>query len=77
MVMDRSIASKILNVVISLDKELGNLDLTIRDVEDEVEKKCLGKKLVEVICLLDQSFILPILKKYPDLDPDKNEPVAL
>lgn len=74
--MEKSVAVKILNAALSIDKELGNLDMAIRGVEDIEEKKALGKKMVDVICLLDQNFITPILKIHPDLDPGKNTPSA-
>ena len=68
--MDRLTASSIIEIVLRIGDELNKIDQLVRDITNEDERKALLTSLANVIIEFDASLIRPIVRKYPDLDPD-------
>lgn len=69
--MDRTIASRILAGALALDKAYGDLDTAVSGIPDETERQVYAKRLGEIIGKVNDTFIRPIVRQYPDLDPEK------
>jgi hypothetical protein len=69
--MDRALAEKLLSATTSLDLPLGEIDAAISALTDPVEKRAWALKLGEVFQLLNDEFIRPLVREFPDLDPDR------
>ena len=68
--LERSDAEKLLRVALSLDAQFGALDAAVSRIPNEVERKALAKELGALVGKLNDAFIRPIVRPYPDLDPD-------
>ena len=68
--MDKAPAEHVLLAALSLDDALGALDIAISGVPDAKERKALAKQLGDIIGRVNEAFIRPIVKQYPDLDPE-------
>ena len=67
--MDRTAAQHLISAVLALDIPLGDLDLAVSDIPDWQERKAFVEALGDVFRLLNEGFILPISREYPDLAP--------
>ena len=68
--MKKDLAALIVDAVISLDGQIGELDTLISRIDQEEERKRYGKALGDVMGLMFD-FLLPIEREYPELNPDK------
>ncbi len=71
--MDKAFARNLLAAALSLDDALGRVDSLISGLDDEVEKRNLAVKLGEIMRMINEYFIVPTIKIYPDLDPETTE----
>ncbi len=69
--MEKSLASRIIEGVRSMDEQFNALYELIEEITDEVEKKTVRKHLAEVSGILHGNIEIPIFRQYPDLNPDK------
>jgi hypothetical protein len=69
--MERTEARSILRAVESLGGELNKIDGLIRDLPDGSERKALLQALGGVMGTLVTDIVHPIVRQYPELDPDK------
>ena len=69
--MDRPVAEKIIELVKLSDKTLHQLHLAIDEIGDVDEKKKLRRAWAVVIGEIYKGILVPVLRQYPDLDPDK------
>ena len=68
--MKKDLAALIVDAVVSLDGQIGELDTLISRIDEEEERKRYGKALGDVMGLMFD-FLLPIEREYPELNPDK------
>lgn len=70
-IMDKKLASEIINSAMELGAVCNKIEPLLRRITEDDERKeflrCLGKIMGDV----NINMILPIIKKYPELDPDK------
>jgi hypothetical protein len=55
---------------VAFDKALGELDTVVSEIPYEGERKKFAKALGEIILQINNSFIRPVVRQYPKLDPD-------
>jgi hypothetical protein len=67
--MDFLTANQIYHLAISLDKPLGLIDDFVSEMAEE-EKQVWIKRLAEVIRVINDQIIDPILRQHPSLDQD-------
>jgi hypothetical protein len=67
--MNRATAQRLISAALALDAPLGEIDLAISEISDEHERKAFAQALGDVFRLLNEGFILPISREYPDLAP--------
>ena len=69
--MEKSSASEVIEAVLRLDQQLNEIDAQLRGLPDDAERKTLLRALGTVIAELDSGLIRPLVRQYPDLDPDR------
>lgn len=67
MQMEKQIAKRLIDAVLALDPLLGEIDLAISEVSDETEQRALADRLAEIFKQLNDGFIIPVGREYPDL----------
>lgn len=68
--MKKDLAALIVDAVVSLDGQIGELDTLICRIDEDEERRKYGKALGDVMGLMFD-FLLPIEREYPELNPDK------
>lgn len=71
--MEKTLAGIILKSVLNLGKGLNDLDPIVREVNDLDERKRLLICLGVVMSELNAGIVIPIIKQYPEMDPDAPE----
>ena len=71
--MEKALADIILKSVLNLGKALNDLDPIVREVNDLDERKRLLICLGVVMSELNAGIVIPIIKQYPEMDPDASE----
>ena len=69
--MNRNIAENLMTGISLLDSALDRNAHIIESIEDEAERKEFRLAIATVIGEVYLQLIVPIVKQYPDLDPDK------
>ena len=69
--MEKSTASKVIQSVLQLSDPLNDLDELLRTLPDDDERKALLRSLGSVMAELYIGLIRPLVRQYPDLDPDR------
>jgi hypothetical protein len=69
--MTRDDAEQLMRIYSSIGDLLNSADSIIRNISDENEKKRLLRLLGEMMADLWLKLESPIVKQFPDLDPDK------
>jgi hypothetical protein len=69
--MDKDMASRMLNAVLTLEAKLGELDVLVSQVDDEKERDEYVHALGNVIGIISRDFVRRIVRQYPELDPDR------
>jgi hypothetical protein len=69
--VDRETAQKLMVALHDLDAPLNAAAAVIETIADEAEKKALRRPLGEIMGLTFE-VMLPVIRKYRDLDPDKD-----
>lgn len=69
--MEKSSAATIIQAVLRLDDQLNDIDAQLRAIPDDSERKALLRALGTIVLDLDSSLIRPLVRQYPELDPDK------
>jgi hypothetical protein len=65
--MEKQIAKRLIDAAMALDPLLGEIDAAISQVSDEAERTALASKLGEIFRQLNEGFIIPVGREYPDL----------
>jgi hypothetical protein len=68
--LEKSTASEIVKSAAALDEMLGRLDAIVSTIPDANERKEFAKKLGDIIGIVNDSLIRPLVREFPDLDPD-------
>jgi hypothetical protein len=68
--MEKALAEVILQSVLSLSKTFNDLDPIVREIKDPEERRRLLVCLGTVMAELSTEIIFPIVKQYPEMDPD-------
>jgi hypothetical protein len=69
--MEKSSAARIVEAVLELSEQLNKVDEELRTIPDEEERKTLLRALGRIMAELDAGLIRPLVRQYPDLDPDR------
>ena len=69
--MQKETAAQILELALSLEKEVGKLDARISQLDDPKEKEELVRALGGILEILTRDFVFRIAREHPDLDPDR------
>lgn len=69
--MDKSSAAQLIRAVLDLSGRLNGIDAQLRGIENEAERKSLVGALATIMLELDSGLIRPLVRQYPDLDPDR------
>jgi hypothetical protein len=70
--MDRVVAEKLIETLRRFDEPF-NVATELTDQMTESEARAVRRGLAEILARIDD-VIRPIVRQFPDLDPDKNEP---
>lgn len=69
--MEKSAASEIIKAVLQLSDQLSVIEQQLRGLSDGIERKSLLRSLGSIMVDLDIGLIRPLVRQYPDLDPDR------
>lgn len=69
--MQKETAELVLKSVLSLEKEVGELDSQISLLVDPKEKQEFVQALGRITEILTRDFVFRIVREHPDLDPDR------
>jgi hypothetical protein len=69
--MKKDIAIQLIEKLFASDKPLNAAAEVIEKIEDEEEKKKFRRGILEIMGRMYTDLELPILRQFPDLDPDK------
>jgi len=68
--MKLSEANKLMEYLVALDEPLNRATEITMSIEDQVEAAEIRRKLAKIIISAHEAMI-PIVREYPELDPDK------
>lgn len=69
--MQKQAAAQILELALSLEKEVGKLDSRIGQLDDAKEKEEFVRALAGIMEILTRDFVFRIVREHPDLNPDR------
>jgi hypothetical protein len=69
--MQKEAAAQMLELVLSLEKEVGKLASRIGQLDDPKEKEEFVRALASIMEILTRDFVFRIVREHPDLDPDR------
>lgn len=69
--MDRKIAEQLVDVTLSLDGPLNQATALSFEIADPEEQKAVRRVIGETTGRLYTDLLIPIIRQYPDLDPEK------
>jgi hypothetical protein len=67
--MDKDMASRMLKAVLTLETNIGELDLLVSQLNDGKERDEYVHALGNVIGIISENFVRRIVRQYPELDP--------
>jgi hypothetical protein len=70
--MHRAAAESMIGKLLEVSQKLNELTEAIEQVPDLEERKRMRRPVGQLMGLLYTDLIVPIIKQYPDLDPDKS-----
>jgi hypothetical protein len=68
--MDKELATSFMRELMALAEPLNRATTLARTIENEDERKALLRPIGSVMNLVNSELIRPIIKQYPELDPD-------
>ena len=71
--MQRNLAEKLINESMRIGDHLNTISEVVSQIDDMEERRKFARPLGELMGLIYTELMLPIIKDYPDLDPDKNQ----
>lgn len=73
--MQRKVAEKIIAAVKGLDQVFGRVDIALREIEEEDERRRMLRVLMGVYADAYTYITLPVVSEFPDLNPDSEPPI--
>ena len=70
--MDREIAEQLMQCYVALDGPLNSAAIISEKIEPKEERDPVRSALARLALSIDSSLMRPIIRQYPDLDPDKD-----
>lgn len=74
--MDRSLAKQLIDLALALDAPLNTATELTDQIPDTEERKAVRRAIAEITGTAYSELILPIVRQYPDLDPERSEAQA-
>lgn len=69
--MDRPVAKQLIDLLLSLDRPLNDATELSAKIADAEERKAVRRAIGEITARAYTDLIRPIVRQYPDLDPEK------
>ena len=69
--MDRKLASILVRTYLAISEQLNIATLVVGELENESEQRVTRMSIGNILALIQRDLIVPVIQKYPDLDPDK------
>jgi hypothetical protein len=69
--MDRAVAEDLIRLAKAFDASLNAATEATARIADHGERRAIRRAIGELIVRADEDLIRPIVRHYPDLDPDK------
>jgi hypothetical protein len=69
--MEKAVAARILDAVLSVGNEIGKLDSIISELDSGREKAELVQALGNIMGILSRDVVFRIARDHPELDPDR------
>jgi len=73
--MNRKVAEQIITAMKGLDQTFGQVDIALREIEEEDERRRMLRVLMGVYADAYTYITLPIVSEFPDLNPDPEPPI--
>lgn len=70
--MERTVAEQLMGLLLSLDKPLNAATSLTQEISDPVEQKAVRRGIGEITGRVYTDLMRPIIRQYPDLDPEKD-----
>ncbi len=70
--MDKNLAKQLIQKLQDLDEPMGDVIDVIEQIPDEEEMRRFRGEIGDLIARVYTKLMVPILRQYPDLDPDKD-----
>jgi hypothetical protein len=67
--MTEDLAAKVMAAALALDRAFGELDVAVSQIPDPAEREKFARNLGDLIGKVNDDFIRPIARAYPNLDP--------
>jgi hypothetical protein len=71
--MDKNVAKLLMKKLLEVGGSLSSVTLLVNEIDDKDEQKHLRKSIGEIMSRLYTELMVPIIREYPDLDPDKKQ----
>jgi hypothetical protein len=69
--MEKTLAAQVIDSVLQLSGQLNGIDEQLQALPEGAEREALLRALGSVMFELDSGLIRPLVRQYPDLDPDR------
>ena len=69
--MKKELAARIIKEILETDKNFIEVSRQLNLIENQDEYEKLARSVGNIIGLIYTDVVIPIIKEYPDLDPDK------
>ena len=71
--MEKLVASRLIEAILELDAPINRLDGLSGQITDPEKRTAFRKALGDLMGHIYGQLMIPILRQYPDLDPDKGK----
>ncbi|MBL9036342.1 MAG: hypothetical protein JNN33_16380 [Rhodospirillaceae bacterium] len=69
--MDRETGERIIKTLQAMTPAIDELDTLSHRIMDQEERRAYRRKLAELLSLVGYDLLMPVVKQFPDLDPDR------
>jgi len=69
--VERPLAARLIEASVALDAPIGKLFDLVAEIADPDEKAAFNQAIGDLMGLVFGRLMVPVLRQYPDLDPDK------
>lgn len=70
--MDRAVAERLMKALLALDAPLNEAARLTETIADEGEQRAVRRAIGTVVAGIYAELMRPIIRQYPDLDPEKD-----